>query len=299
MKTFNMYVKTLIQNDKGKILLVKQNSMDGKPKWDLPGVPLTEDESFDDAVTKNIQKQIGYYVYPGKIIGVQDHITREEKEIDVIMDAQIISGEILLNKNYEKHAWVSMDRITEYPLRPWFNEYMKKNKRPFEDVAYEIEQINQRQNKRKELMQEDIIPNRNNENIYTIEDKEAVGESVKNSFSLLKDTIIRTFHPKQANVEHTKPKENKLYETPDPDVVRSLNNPSDDEITISTEKPEIRKIRENNRPYIRKVKESKEKISFNSNIKRSNWKEKLNNINKTSSNNQRKQAPIPKRRKNE
>ena len=296
MKTFNMYVRTLIQNDKGKILLVKQKSMDGKPHWNLPGVPLTEDESFDDAVTKNIQKQIGYFVYPGKIIGVQDHITRDEKEIDVIMDAHIISGDIFLNKNYEKHAWVSMDRITEYPLSPWFKEYMKKNKRPFEDVAYEIEQINQRQNKRKELMQEDIIPNRNNENIYTIEDKEAVGESVKNSFGLLKDTIIRTFHPKQAKVHRTQPKENKIYDAPDPDVERSLNNPSDDEITISTEKPEIRKIRENNRPYIRKVKESTEKISFNSNIKRSNWKEKLNNINKTDSNNQRKQAPRPKRK---
>ena len=50
MKTFNMYVKTLIPNEKGKILLVKEKRMDERPRWDLPGVALTEDESFDECM---------------------------------------------------------------------------------------------------------------------------------------------------------------------------------------------------------------------------------------------------------
>ena len=307
MKTFNMYVKTLIPNEKGTILLVKEKRMDERPRWDLPGVALTEDESFDEAVTKGIQKEIGYYVYPGKIVGVKDFVTHDEKEINVIMDANILNGDILLNDHYEKYSWVSMERITEYPLAPWFNEYMKRNKRPFEDVEYEIEQINQRQHKRRELIQEDIVSSRSDDSIYKIEDKE-VGESVKNSFGLLKDTIIRTFHPKQANVRRTQPKENIIYQTTtssENDIIPETSSENDiipethddDEITtISTEKPKIRKIRENNRPYIRKVKESTEKISFNTNRKASNWKEKLNNINKTPSNNERRPAPKPRRR---
>lgn len=292
-----MYVKTLIPNEKGKILLVKEKRMDERPRWDLPGVALTEDESFDEAVTKSIQKEIGYYVYPGKIVGVKDFITHETKEINVIMEANILNGDILLNDHYEKYSWVSMERITEYPLAPWFNEYMKRNKRPFEDVEYEIEQINQRQYKRRELIQEDIISRRSDDSIYKIEDNE-VGESVKNSFGLLKDTIIRTFHPKQANVRRTQPKENVIYSTTNNDKEDIIPDAQEDEeiTTISTEKPKIRKIRENNRPYIRKVKESTEKISFNTNRKASNWKEKLNNINKTPSNNERRPAPKPRRR---
>ena len=78
METFNMYVKTLVINEQNKILLLKQKTMDEKPKWDLPGVPLTEDESFDEAVTNNIQKQIGYYLYPGRILGVNDYVTKNE-----------------------------------------------------------------------------------------------------------------------------------------------------------------------------------------------------------------------------
>jgi 8-oxo-dGTP diphosphatase len=304
MKTFNMYVRTLIPNESGKILLVKEKRMDEKPRWDLPGVALTEDESFDEAISKNMQKEIGYYVYPGKIVGVKDYVTHDAKEINVIMEENILNGEILLNNHYEKYSWVSPDRISEYPLAPWFNEYMKRNNRPFEDVAYEIELINQRQNKRKELIQEDIISNRKEESRFRISesipkrDNNDVGESVKNSFGLLKDTIVRTFHPKQANVHRTQPKENKLYETA-PDTSNDIipDRSDDEEITtISTEKPKIRKIRENNRPYIRKVKESTEKISFNTNRKGANWKEKINNMNKTPSNNERRPVPKPKRR---
>lgn len=294
MKTFNMYVKTLIRNEQGRILLLKQKRMDDRPRWDLPGVPLTEDESFDEAVTRSMQKEIGYYVYPGKIIGVKDYITRDNKEINVIMEASFFNGDILLNKHYDEYAWVSMDRIAEYPLVPWFNEYMKRNKRPFEDVAIEIEQINQRESKREEIIQENIMTS-SSDSIYKIQDNE-VGETVKNSFGLLKDTIIRTFHPKQAKVDHTQPKENAIYETTQTPSNSSNDETSQEEITtISTEKPEIRKIRANNRPYIRKVKESTEKISFNS-VNRSNWKEKLNNINKTESNKQRKPAPKPRKR---
>ena len=297
MKTFNMYVKTLIPNEQGRILLVKEKRMDERPRWDLPGVAVTEDESFDEAISKSMQKEIGYYVYPGKIVGVKDFVTHETKEINVIMEANILNGDILLNDHYEKYAWVSIDRISEYPLTPWFNEYMKRNKRPFEDVEYEIEQINQRQNKRKELIQEDMISRKNKESIYTIEDNE-VGESVKNSFGLLKDTIIRTFHPKQAQIHRTHPKENVVFDTnSENEIIPDTQSDEEEVTTISTEKPKIRKIRENNRPYIRKVKESTEKISFNTNMKRSNWKEKLNNINKTPSNNEKRVVPKPKRRR--
>ena len=95
-----------------------------------------------------------------------------------------------------------------------------------------------------------------------------------------------TFNYKKAIIPETSSENDIIPETHD-----------DDEITtISTEKPKIRKIRENNRPYIRKVKESTEKISFNTNRKASNWKEKLNNINKTPSNNERRPAPKPRRR---
>jgi len=314
METFNMYVKTLVINEQNKILLLKRKTMDGKPRWDLPGVPLTEDESFDEAVTNNIQKQIGYYLYPGRILGVNDYVTRNEKEIHVIMETEILNGELLLDSNYDEYTWIPVSRITEYPLAPWFKNYMHKNKSPFTDVDDEIDRINQRENQRRELIQEDITyekPRRRRR--FTESEPSSTHENpVKNSFGILKDTIIRTFHPKQAKVTRTQPKENIIYERNEAvddnpvedsqeDIIVQTN---DDDIvpdhvikSQKIKKPEIRKIRETNRPYVRKSKESTERLSFDSQrLNRSNWREKLNNLNKTDANKEKKPAPRPKPR---
>ena len=50
MSTFNMHVKTIISNEVGKVLLLKENRSDRKKRWDLPGATLTEDESFDEVL---------------------------------------------------------------------------------------------------------------------------------------------------------------------------------------------------------------------------------------------------------
>jgi ADP-ribose pyrophosphatase YjhB (NUDIX family) len=321
METFNMYVKTLVINEKNKILLLKQKTMDETPRWDLPGVHLTEDESFDEAVTNNMQKQIGYYLYPGRILGVNDYVNHNDKEIHVIMETEILNGELLLDSNYDEYVWIPVNRIADYPLAAWFQDYIKKNRHPFTDVDDEIDKINERQSQRREIFHEEIAyetPRRSR--FGTSEPAAHEDISVKNSLGILKDTIIRTFHPKKSNVTKTHPKENIIYtreentteeattddvETVDIPVSNEIIPESSDDIipdhvtkTLKTKKPEIRKIRETNRPYVRKSKESTERLSFNSErLNRSNWREKLNNLNKTEANKERKQAPRPKQRK--
>ena len=53
MSKFNMYVKTIIRNNEDKILLIRENRTDNKDRWDLPGAPLTDDESFELKMYKN------------------------------------------------------------------------------------------------------------------------------------------------------------------------------------------------------------------------------------------------------
>lgn len=388
MKTFKMYVKTVIYNEQEKILLLKEKIEDDKPSWDLPGATFTEEQSFDETVINNVQKEIGYYVYPGKIIGISDYSNKEEKEVNVIMEGTILNGELLLSKEYETHTWVSVDRLTEYPLVPWLKNYLQNNKNPFEDVENEIEEITNKRQRRREIIQEDLISN-----INSPENTEKINNGVKSSFSLLKDTIIRTFHPQEAKVTQTTPKENELYtqeQIKEKDDAKSIteklnipfsrkseeneedenlkniilkNNAEDiiiehdekiteneevdiiidhedivkENVTPTTEnkkvfdmninrqenmketsdkklvenkvhklvdktpekakkEPEIKIIHKNEEtPHIRKEKESTEKVSFNSeNIKRYGWKERLNKINRTNANKDKKEAPRPK-----
>lgn len=385
MKTFKMYVKTVIYNEQEKILLLNRKREDNKPSWDLPGATFTEEQSFDETIINNVQKEIGYYVYPGKIIGIADYSENDEKEVNVIMEGTILNGELLLSRDYETYTWVPLDRISDYPLAPWLSDYIKHNKNPFKDAEAEFEEITSKKQRRRSFIQEDIRSNISSGN--NSEKKEKGGRS---SFGLLKDTIIRTFHPQEAKVTQTTPKSNQIYqedtnednegiadklnfrfrkdveeeekylseviskESENDIIIEHDDNDSDTEenkekIIVSNDdvveesntktenikekfastnkklfdmninkehnmkdsvkkikkvikkesrpkEPEIKIIHSDEQtPRIRTEKESKEKVSFNSeNIERSGWKERLNRINRTEANNEKKEAPRPK-----
>lgn len=363
MKTFNMYVKTVIYNEQNKLLLLKEKRDDKKNRWDLPGATFTEEQSFDETVITNVQKEIGYYVYPGKIIGIADYTNKTDKEVHVIMEGNILNGELLLSKEYETYNWIKLDRIKDYPLVPWLHNYIHNNKHPFEDVETEIEELTNKRQRRREIIQEDLM-----NSIHSKNKTEKINGGVSSSFSLLKDTIKKTFHPREAQVTQTTPKTNEIYreqeepkenkkiseklnfrfkhkpeeeyvdksvlesnegdiiiehdteninsndentdiiiehdeEVPDEIIPETyVENKSDEKIDIKVDKqenstnnePEIKVIRKTDKtPLIRTEKESKEKVSFNSeNITR--WKEKLNRINRTDANDEKKNIPRPK-----
>lgn len=215
MKTFKMYVKTVVSNDEGKILLLKEKREDRKSRWDLPGAVLTNDDSFDEVVINRIPKEIGYYVYPGKIIGVTNYVTHSVKEIHVIMTGHILNGELLLSNNYENFEWIPLNRLNEYPLNGWLKNYIKHTEEPFNDVSREIEEMDSLQNTRNEMSQDSFFGIGSKIDTNPVKNvKEQSEKQVKSSLGMLKDTILRTFHPKKANVEQTKPKPN-MYSTSD------------------------------------------------------------------------------------
>ena len=129
MSKFNMYVKTIIRNNEDKILLIRENRTDNKDRWDLPGAPLTDDESFDEALIENVQKQIWYYIYPKEIIGITNYTQYNSKNLTVIMESVFINGDLILSHNYSDYKWINIEDINKYPLSLWLNNYIKTNKK--------------------------------------------------------------------------------------------------------------------------------------------------------------------------
>lgn len=201
-KAFNMYVRTLIISEHGKILLLKRKTLNNKPIWELPGSIISDDESFDEVASASIKRETGYYIYPGKILGIGEYTDSQNKELHVIMDASIISGELILERNYDQYTWIAPSRLTDYPLAPWLEKYLKNNKIPFNDIQEELDELEKKDAMRKEIQEAELKSNNLEDNINTQE----IGDSVKSSLSLLKDTIIRTFHPKEAKITRTTPK---------------------------------------------------------------------------------------------
>ena len=377
MSTFNMHVKTIITNEVGKVLLLKENRSDRKKRWDLPGATLTEDESFDEVLISAVQKQVGCYIYPAKIVGITSYTKYGNKYLTVIMESVILNGDLILSDEYDEYKWIPIDEIKKYPLVPWLNRYIKDTKDPFNDIDEIINEIRDKNEMRNDLIKENFLSgfrhkksddyddyDDEDEDDYQPEYEEKQSKKgIKSSFTLFKEAVVRTFNPKKAEVKKTQPKENLFTQTPsvedeyeqpmmnyqpptadmssysdeitidhDDEIIiddnindiivdepkEQIKVESKEEVDIQPQQPNkdavikshttkkttsddhnIKVISKDDKtPRIRKAKESDEKVSFNSeSINRRNWKDKLNEINRTDANNQRKQVPHPKGRK--
>ena len=99
-------------------------------------------------------------------------------------------------------------------------------------------------------------------------------------------------------VDKTQELQDELVDTKPVDEIKTDddNKNNVEAVKSSIKDHEFKIISENQAvPYIRKEKESEEKVSFNSEgINRHNWKDKLDKFNRTKANDKKKQVPHPK-----
>ena len=178
------------------------------------------------------------------------------------------------------------------------------------------------------IINHDYIDNTTNESIDTVMlDENDTVDEVNTKAETASDEIIIEHNTSSADdivlehsidnvtefddivVEHEdtqdpKPEDNKPKKVFDMNVNSANNMKKENKIHEApkvSKNQNIKVIHNNEKtPYIRKEKQSTQKISFNSEgIKRQGWKEKLDEINRTTSNNEHKVIPRPKgKRKN-
>ncbi len=96
---YRVAVKALIKNDKGQLLLVKENS----DKWDLPGGGLDHGEEPEDGIRREIHEEIGVSsgVQVGKLLKQKSFYFSNRQvwllwniyEVTLPSDAQFLLGE--------------------------------------------------------------------------------------------------------------------------------------------------------------------------------------------------------------
>ncbi|MDO5852354.1 MAG: hypothetical protein Q4Q23_07690, partial [Methanobacteriaceae archaeon] len=216
-----MYVRVLIQSEHNKILLLKKQSKNNNNIWEIPGAEVTDEENFDDVAITSIHEKTGYLITTDKIVGITEFENRLEKrnEVHIIMEADIISGNLNIIDPYDGYSWIEKYKIKEYPLASWLKKYIKENPTPFEDVQ---EELNKELGERPQQIFDDDEKEEIKETFT--EETDAVKETVKGSLSLLKETIIRTFKPRQIDVDKTTPKDFPIYKD-NPNVEETQYSP--------------------------------------------------------------------------
>ncbi len=126
-------VTTAIIKD-NKLLVLKRKSEPYKGEWDLPGGYMSEDESPEEAIKREMKEELGVDIKVKFIMHIPGNSVWKEKEFSVLgffYLGDIGEQEIRLNGENSEYEWVSIAGLLPenivYDTNQKFVEWVKKN----------------------------------------------------------------------------------------------------------------------------------------------------------------------------
>lgn len=135
MSKFFLAAKGII-NYEGKILLVRESAKydvgTQTGKWDVPGGRLDPDESFDQALLREIREETGLSVKIGRpvLVNQVNPVVKGEEWQVVRMFFECLTdqADVTLGEDHDAYEWIDPEKYADYPiienLRPVFEAYL-------------------------------------------------------------------------------------------------------------------------------------------------------------------------------
>lgn len=123
---YGLAVRALLSDDDGKILIIKR-STDSKTnpgKWEFPGGKVDPEESFDQALLREVYEETNLKIGLDHVVGVSEQNLHVIRAVHIIMSGNIMSGELKLSDEHEGYAWVFFEDLIEYELADWLEHFV-------------------------------------------------------------------------------------------------------------------------------------------------------------------------------
>jgi 8-oxo-dGTP diphosphatase len=127
---YGLAVRVLLTDEDGKILILKR-STDSKTnpgKWELPGGKVNQDESFDQALIREVYEETKLKISLEHVVGASEQNLHIIRAVHIIMSGKIIEGELNLSSEHEGYAWVFIETISDYELADWLQDFINQSK---------------------------------------------------------------------------------------------------------------------------------------------------------------------------
>ncbi len=149
-QVYGLAVRAIISDENGKILIIKRstNSKTNPDKWELPGGKVNQNESFDQALIREVFEETGLKINLDHVVGVSEQNLHLIRAVHIIMSGTIMDGKLSLSSEHDGYAWVYFENLKEYELADWMEDYVN-NQYSISSYRNEIDEKNESENKLK------------------------------------------------------------------------------------------------------------------------------------------------------
>lgn len=133
-KPFNLAVRAVIFDDKGRCLLVRRSAHNKSSvgTWEWPGGKADPGETFDVAVRREVAEEVGLQIEMSGVAGAF-HIEMAHMHIAVLcVEAKVCGGKVRLSEEHDEYTWAPLSELSIWNLTAGFSDFAKtyaKNRR--------------------------------------------------------------------------------------------------------------------------------------------------------------------------
>ena len=124
-KPFNLAVRAMIIDDKGRCLLVRRSTHNKSyvGAWEWPGGKAEPGEAFDVAVRREVAEEVGLQVELSGVAGAF-HIEMAHMRLAVLcMVAKVCGGELRLSEEHDEYTWAPLAELSTWNLTDGFRDF--------------------------------------------------------------------------------------------------------------------------------------------------------------------------------
>lgn len=103
----------VVQDDQGRVLVVRRRNPPAQGRWTLPGGKVERGEALADAVRRELSEETGLDVAVGDPIGVAEVIADDRHYVIVDLWATIVGGELRPGDDAAEVAWMRRSDLEE------------------------------------------------------------------------------------------------------------------------------------------------------------------------------------------